>query len=220
MSALLEDAFARCPLVPVLVVPDTTDGASLGRALAGAGLTTAEVTLRSPAALDVLAACVQTAGERLVVGAGTVVDVEQVDRVAEAGGRFVVSPALDLDVVARARELGLAVLPGVATPGDVQRARRAGLDLLKLFPASVVGGPGMAAALAGPYPGVRLVPTGGVDASTAPDYLARPNVVAVGGSWFVPAARLGALDGSGSAAEAAARADVHRLVGEALAGLA
>ena len=101
----------------------------------------------------------------------------------------------------------------------MQRATRAGLDLLKLFPASVVGGPAMVAALAGPFPGVRLVPTGGVDAASARDYLARPTVPAVGGSWFVPADLLAALDGSGSLAQAAAEAALHRSVTDALAAL-
>ncbi|MBC3761517.1 bifunctional 4-hydroxy-2-oxoglutarate aldolase/2-dehydro-3-deoxy-phosphogluconate aldolase [Quadrisphaera oryzae] len=191
----LLSALARCPLLPVVVVGERTDGAALGAALAEGGLTAAEVVLRTPAALRVLAEMAPTAG--LVVGAGTVVDPDQVDAVVDAGAAFVVSPGHDPDVVARARSRGVPAVPGVSTASEVQLARRSGLRLLKLFPAGAVGGTALLSGLAGPFPDVAFVPTGGIGEAELGAYLALRSVAGVGGSWCVPAALVADVTGRG-----------------------
>jgi 2-dehydro-3-deoxyphosphogluconate aldolase / (4S)-4-hydroxy-2-oxoglutarate aldolase len=170
-------------------------------ALSSGGVRAMEVTLRSPHALAVLAAAARCGG--LLVGAGTVVDVTQVDAAVEAGAGFLVCPGLSVPVLRRARELGVAVLPGVATASEVMLAMAEGLDAVKLFPAAQLGGPAMIRALAGPFPGIGFVPTGGVDAGSAPTYLGDPAVLAVGGSWLAPASAIRAADWDGVAQRAA-----------------
>ncbi|TNM68595.1 bifunctional 4-hydroxy-2-oxoglutarate aldolase/2-dehydro-3-deoxy-phosphogluconate aldolase [Streptomyces sp. NP160] len=191
----LADALAACPLLPVVVVGERTDGGALGAALVEGGLTAAEVVLRTPAALRVLAELAPTAG--LLVGAGTVVDPDQVDAVVDAGARFVVSPGYDPDVVARCHARGVPAVPGVSTASEVQLARRAGLRLLKVFPAGAVGGTALLSGLAGPFPDVSFVPTGGIGEADLADYLAVRSVAGVGGSWCVPAALVADVTGRG-----------------------
>jgi len=201
----LRAALVRCPLLPVVVVGERTDGAALGAALVAGGLAAAEVVLRTPSALRVLAELAHAPG--LLVGAGTVVEPDQVDAVADAGARFVVSPGHDPDVVARAHARGIPAVPGTSTATEVQLARRAGLRLLKVFPAGAVGGTALLAGLAGPFPDVAFVPTGGIGEGDLADYLGVPAVAAVGGSWCAPAglvARVtGRTDDAGDSAAAA-----------------
>jgi 2-dehydro-3-deoxyphosphogluconate aldolase/(4S)-4-hydroxy-2-oxoglutarate aldolase len=168
--------------VPVIVLDDPARAMPLAEALRRGGIGCAEITLRTAAGLDAIAAIRELPD--FTVGAGTVLTPDDVDRVADAGARFVVSPGLAEDVVARALERGLDVVPGVATATEVQRAVRLGLDHLKLFPAGPLGGLGMIGALAGPFPDVRFLPSGGVSAANAADYLASPHVFAVSGSWM------------------------------------
>lgn len=189
----LRAALVRCPLLPVVVVGELTDGRALGAALVEGGLTAAEVVLRTPSALRVLSEVSGTPG--LLVGAGTVVEPDQVDAVVDAGARFVVSPGHDPDVVARAHALSVPAVPGTSTATEVQLARRAGLRLLKVFPAGAVGGTALLAGLAGPFPDVAFVPTGGIGESDLADYLAVGAVAAVGGSWCVPAALVARVTG-------------------------
>jgi 2-dehydro-3-deoxyphosphogluconate aldolase/(4S)-4-hydroxy-2-oxoglutarate aldolase len=170
-------------LVPVVVLDDPAAAGPLADGLVAGGLRCAEVTFRTPAARDVLAAL---AGDpRLLVGAGTVVRPEQVDQAVAAGARFVVSPGFSAAVVRRCQQAGVAVIPGVATATDLQAAGEAGLSVLKFFPAEPLGGLAMLSALAAPFPEVRFVPTGGIGAAQLPAYLAHPRVLAVGGSWMV-----------------------------------
>jgi 2-dehydro-3-deoxyphosphogluconate aldolase/(4S)-4-hydroxy-2-oxoglutarate aldolase len=167
-----------------LHVPTTPDEAevAVGRA-ATAGLGTLELALRTPAALEGLA---RAAGGAVLVGAGTVLSPAQVDRAVDAGAGFVVTPGFHRPVVERCLELGVPVLPGVATSGEVMAALALGIEVLKLFPARELGGPELVEALAGPFPQVRFVPSGGVTRATAPDYLALEAVLAVSGSWVLP----------------------------------
>ena len=171
-------------VVPVVVLPRADLAPALGAALARGGLPCVEVTLRTPAALAGIARL--AADPALLVGAGTVLDPGQVDDAVEAGARFIVSPCLDVAVVRRCGTLGVPVLPGIATPTEAMTAMAEGLDAVKLFPADPLGGPAMAAALRGPFPGLRLVPTGGIGLADVPLYLGAPNVLAVGGSWVAP----------------------------------
>ncbi|HLT10523.1 MAG TPA: bifunctional 4-hydroxy-2-oxoglutarate aldolase/2-dehydro-3-deoxy-phosphogluconate aldolase [Micromonosporaceae bacterium] len=179
------DALVADRVVPVIVLEDASAAAPLADALVAGGLHCAEVTFRTDAAEAALRA--MATDDRLVVGAGTVVSAEQVERAHAAGARFIVSPGLSPAVVRRCRELGLPVIPGVATPSEVMAALDEGLRLLKFFPAEPFGGIATVRALAAPFRSVRFVPTGGISAAQLPDYLAVPAVAAVGGSWMVAA---------------------------------
>jgi 2-dehydro-3-deoxyphosphogluconate aldolase/(4S)-4-hydroxy-2-oxoglutarate aldolase len=191
-------------VIPVVVVRDVAVAHPLGEALAAGGLPVAEVTFRTAAAEAALRVLAET---DLLVGAGTVLHPELVDRAVEAGARFVVTPGFSDAVVSRCAELGVPVIPGVATASEVMAALAHGLDVLKLFPAGVAGGPSLLRALAGPFPDVRFVPTGGVSAASMADYLRLSCVAAVGGSWMVAPSLL----------EAGDFAEVTRLTTEAVA---
>ncbi|MFF4783476.1 bifunctional 4-hydroxy-2-oxoglutarate aldolase/2-dehydro-3-deoxy-phosphogluconate aldolase [Streptomyces griseorubiginosus] len=179
-------------IVPVLTVPDPRTAAPLARALAAGGARCAEVTFRTPDAEQVVKAMAAEGG--LVVGAGTVLTAEQAERAVAAGARFLVSPGLDDEVLDAARALGVPIAPGIATATELMRAVRAGIDTVKLFPAEPLGGRAMLRALAAPFPGVRFMPTGGIDAAALPGYLREPSVLAVGGSWMATPALLAAGD--------------------------
>ncbi|MEU4693985.1 bifunctional 4-hydroxy-2-oxoglutarate aldolase/2-dehydro-3-deoxy-phosphogluconate aldolase [Actinoplanes sp. NPDC023714] len=180
------------PVIPVVVLDDAAHAAGLGRALVEGGVPIAEITLRTPAALDAIATMARN--RDLLVGAGTVLTPEQATLAAEAGARFAVCPGLSRPVVERCRMLGLPVLPGVATATEVLAALESGLEAVKFFPASTSGGAPAVAALGAVFPDVRFVPTGGITAAGAGDYLALPSVLAVGGSWMVPRAVLASGD--------------------------
>ncbi|MET7352116.1 bifunctional 4-hydroxy-2-oxoglutarate aldolase/2-dehydro-3-deoxy-phosphogluconate aldolase [Streptomyces mirabilis] len=184
----LASVLAGARLLPVLTVPSTGMARPLTDALTAGGARCAEVTFRTPGAERVLKEMGAHGG--LAVGAGTVITPRQAERAVEAGARFVVSPGFDEEVVAKCRELGVPVVPGVATATELMRALRAGLDTVKLFPAEPLGGLRMLRALKAPFPGMRFVPTGGIDASRLAAYLADPAVLAVGGSWMATAIHL------------------------------
>ncbi|MDR2722517.1 MAG: bifunctional 4-hydroxy-2-oxoglutarate aldolase/2-dehydro-3-deoxy-phosphogluconate aldolase [Cellulomonadaceae bacterium] len=183
-DATIIDAIATARIVPVVVVDGPAEGLALADAISAGGLPIAEVTLRLPRALDALKAI---AAERpdVIVGAGTVITAAQVDEVVDAGAQFIVSPGTFEPVIRRAQERGVPILPGVASASDVMRALDLDVTLVKLFPAGVVGGPGAIKALAGPFPQVKFMPTGGVSADNLHTYLDLPSVVAAGGSWMV-----------------------------------
>jgi len=168
--------------MPIVTLDDPRQAHPLADSLLAGGISCVEVTLRTPAgirAIELLAA-----REELLVGAGTVVNAAQVDLAADAGAAFVVSPGLGLDVLERARERGLAVLPGVASASEVQAAVLQGLERVKLFPAGVLGGLGLIDAIAGPFPQVSFMPSGGVSAANLGAYLAHPAVFSAGCSWI------------------------------------
>jgi 2-dehydro-3-deoxyphosphogluconate aldolase/(4S)-4-hydroxy-2-oxoglutarate aldolase len=170
-------------VIPVVVVDSPRSAPPLAAALADSGLPCAEVTLRTPAALDALRAMAREPD--MLVGAGSVVTADQVDLAVDAGARFVVSPGLSDTVLARCRALEVPALPGVATAGEIMRALEAGIELVKVFPAAHLGGPAGMCSLAAPFPSVRFVPTGGIGPGDLAAYLALDAVVAVGGSWMV-----------------------------------
>lgn len=179
-------------LVPVVVLDDVGRAAGLAEALVAGGLPVAEVTLRTSAAVGAIEA--MSRYPELLVGAGTVRSVEQVDRAVEAGARFVVSPGLSRVVVERCGELGVAVLPGAVTATEVQAAFELGLGTVKFFPAQTSGGVPAIKALAAPFGDMAFVPTGGVGPGNLADYLAVPAVVGVGGSWMCPREAVAAGD--------------------------
>ena len=155
----------------------------LGRTLVQEGLPCIEIALRTPDALEAIA-CASTI-DGLLVGAGTVHTAEQARAAASAGASFALAPELSEDVVECCRELGLPFFPGVATPTEIERARRLGLRTLKAFPIAAFGGPTLLRTLSAVYPDVQFIPTGGVNPTNLSDYLALPNVLACGGSWLV-----------------------------------
>ncbi len=192
-------------LVPVVVVDDASDAGPLGDALVAGGLPVAEVTFRTPAAAEAIATMAGRGD--ILVGAGTVLTVDQVDRAVAAGARYVVSPGLSRAVVERCAELDVLALPGAVTATEVQAALELGLTTVKFFPAGTSGGPAAIKALSAPFGDVGFVPTGGVGPANLSDYLAVPAVRAVGGSWMVPRDRVAARD----------VATVTRLTAEAVA---
>lgn len=198
------DRAAEYGLVPVVVLDDAALADGLAGALVAGGLPVAEVTFRTDAAEESIR--VMAARGDLLVGAGTVVTVNQVDRAVGAGARFVVSPGLSRAVVERCGELGVAVLPGAVTATEVMAAMDLGCTTLKFFPAGTSGGSAAIAALAAPFGVVRFVPTGGVGPLNLAEYLGLSAVTAVGGSWMVPRDLVAARDW----------AAVERLVAEAV----
>jgi len=188
-------ALRAARLVPVVVLDDAADADALAGALVAGGLPVAEVTFRTAAAQESIRA--MTARGDILVGAGTVLTVAQVDQAVAAGARFVVSPGLSRAVVERCHEIGVLALPGAVTATEVQAALELGVSTVKFFPAGTSGGPAAIKALAAPFANVRFVPTGGVGPKNLGEYLTLSAVAAVGGSWMVPRARVKAGDFAG-----------------------
>jgi 2-dehydro-3-deoxyphosphogluconate aldolase/(4S)-4-hydroxy-2-oxoglutarate aldolase len=170
-------------VVPVVVIQRAADAEPLAQALVAGGLPCAEVTFRTAAAAEAIAAMAAVDG--MLVGAGTVTRAELVGQAVEAGARFIVSPGFSARVVAASRDAGVPGVTGAATATEIQMALDEGLDTVKLFPAEAVGGLATLRALSAPFPGVRFVPTGGITQDNAAGYLANPAVAAIGGSWMV-----------------------------------
>lgn len=173
-------------LVPVAVIPELNAALPLAESLLEAGLPHIEVTLRTPCALEAMAAILKAYPE-MTVGAGTLLEAGLIPKLQDMGVAFAVSPGLNPAVVAAAQEQDFQIIPGVITPGEVEKGLSMGLKLLKFFPAEAAGGAKMLKALAGPYghTGVHFIPTGGIHAGNASDYLNIPVTAAIGGSWFV-----------------------------------
>lgn len=184
---------AASPVMPVIVLDKVADAVPLARALVAGGIRVLEVTLRTAAALESVRA-IRAEVPDAIVGVGTVVTPADLAAAAEAGAVFAVSPGASPELLRAGRESAIPLLPGVMTPSDMINALAAGYTAMKLFPAAQAGGIGMLKALGGPFPQVRFCPTGGIDASTAPNFLALPNVACVGGSWLTPADRVRAGD--------------------------
>ena len=175
----------RVPVIPVLTVASLQRAVPLARALVAGGLSVLEVTLRSEAALPAIRA-IRAAVPEAIVGAGTVIAEDQLAQAVAAGSQFIVSPGFSASLSLAARAAGVAMLPGVATASELMAALAAGFDTLKFFPAAQAGGAAMLKAFAAPFPQARFCPTGGIDLSSAPAYLALPNVLCVGMSSIAP----------------------------------
>jgi len=169
-------------VVPVLTAASAAEAERACEAILAGGLGSVEVTFRTDAAVEAIRRVSRLNG--LVVGAGTVLSEAQVAAAVDAGAQFAVSPSTDEAVVRAARKAGLEFVPGAATPTEIDRARTLGCRVVKLFPASLLGGPAFVKAVAAVFPDVRFVPTGGVDAENIGDYLALPSVLACGGTWI------------------------------------
>lgn len=181
------EAIARlAPVVPVLTIERVADAVPLARALVKGGLPVVEVTLRTAVAVDALRAIVAEVPDA-VAGAGTVLDPDQLDQVRRAGARFVVSPGCTPALALAVQAAGLPFLPGIQTVSEAMALAARGYRLLKFFPASSAGGLTWLKAVGAPLADTQFCPTGGIDAGSAPCYLALPNVACVGGSWVAPA---------------------------------
>jgi 2-dehydro-3-deoxyphosphogluconate aldolase/(4S)-4-hydroxy-2-oxoglutarate aldolase len=193
MTLSVQDLVTLAPVVPVVVIDDIADAVPLASALVRGGLPAIEVTLRTAAAaaaIERIAAEVPGA----VVGAGTVTSSRQVAEALEAGARFLVSPGATPKLLDALQTGGVPFLPGVATASDIVLLLERRITVAKLFPAEVIGGVKALKAFAGPFEQLRFCPTGGVTPDNAPDYLAQPNVVCVGGSWMLPKNAIAARD--------------------------
>ena len=174
------------PVIPVIVLNDVAHAVPMARALVEGGIRMLEVTLRTPQALACIEAIAKAVPEA-VVGAGTLRSKADAQAAANAGARFAVSPGYTTALGAACRDLGLPLLPGVATGGEIMAAQEDGFSALKFFPALQAGGSAMLKAWSGPFFDVKFCPTGGISLQNAADFLALPNVLCVGGSWLVPA---------------------------------
>lgn len=184
IEAFLE-AVGRAPIIPVLTIERPELAAPLARALAAGGIAAIEITLRRPGATEAIAAAAEAAPD-LLVGAGTVLDREQLDSAAAAGARFAVSPGATPALLDAASDWDHPFLPGVASASEIMAALAQGFRRLKFFPAAPLGGPAALKALAAPFPDVGFCPTGGITSDSAADYLGLDCVFCLGGSWIAP----------------------------------
>lgn len=183
MTTTGSEPLADAGLVPVITIDRADDAAPLAAALIEGGITYAEITFRTPAAAEAIQR-IRSEAPEMTVGAGTVLTLEQADQALSSGAQYLVSPAFDAAIVEWCEEHSMPLLPGVATPSEVNAAWQRGLKTLKLFPAEPLGGVALLQALGGPFPEVQFVPTGGITRGNLADYARQPNVVACGGSWI------------------------------------
>jgi 2-dehydro-3-deoxyphosphogluconate aldolase/(4S)-4-hydroxy-2-oxoglutarate aldolase len=195
MSKKLEpyDVLALSPVMPVVVIDDAALAEPLARVLLASGISTIEITLRTPAALDAIRAIAKAAPE-MVVGAGTVLNEDDLNAAIDAGARYALSPGGTRKLMKAARKAAIPFIPGVATASEIMRGIELGYTCFKFFPAENLGGVSALKALGGPLPAARFCPTGGIGADKVAAYLALDNVVCVGGSWIAPADKLKAGD--------------------------
>ncbi len=175
-------------VVPVLTAESADDAERACEAILAGGLTSVEITFRTEAAVEAISRASQIDG--LLVGAGTVLTETQLGAAVDAGARFAVAPSTNESVVRAAQEAGVEIVPGAATPTEIDRARALGCRIVKLFPASLLGGPAFVRAVSAVFPDVSFVPTGGVSPDNLVEYLALPSVLACGGTWICEPALL------------------------------
>ncbi len=190
-----EEVFKQGPVVPVLVVKNVDHAVLLAKALIAGGIRVLEVTLRTPVALEVIAKIAKEVPEALI-GAGTVINQEQLRQVEEAGAQFALSPGMTPDLLEAGNSGGIAFIPGIATTSELMQAIDLGYTHFKFFPAEAAGGIKAIKSIGGPFPDMIFCPTGGIGPNNYRDYLALPNVRCVGGSWLVPDGAMEAGDWS------------------------
>jgi 2-dehydro-3-deoxyphosphogluconate aldolase/(4S)-4-hydroxy-2-oxoglutarate aldolase len=193
LSSPSDSLLSLVPVVPVVVLDDLAHAVPVARALVAGGLPVIELTLRTPVALDAIAAIAAEVPE-ILVGAGTITSPELVGRAVDAGAQFLVSPGTTPGLLREMADSGVPFLPGTATVSEAMAVLEAGFAEMKFFPAEASGGAAYLKSLASPLPAARFCPTGGITATSAPAYLSLPNVGCVGGSWLTPADALAAGD--------------------------
>ncbi len=189
----MREIMALAPVIPVLKFDDPRIAVNTCRALVAGGLPVAEITLRTPAALDCISAVIKEV-EGAIVGSGTVLTANMMRDCYEIGCQFMVSPGVTDDLLAASQKIDVPLLPGVATPSEAMGLMVEGFELMKFFPAEQAGGSAYLKALAPVLQGITFCPTGGLTIKNAPDYLDLPNVICVGGSWVAPATAVEAGD--------------------------
>ena len=175
---------AACGVVPVVVLEDAEQAVPTAKALLAGGINAMEITFRTAAAKDSIAKVAREVPE-MIVGAGTVINVDQLHDALDAGAKFIVSPGTSEEVIAEAVKLNVPVAPGVVTPSEIMIGLKYGLKVFKFFPAESYGGLKTIKALCGPFPQIRFIPTGGINQNNAEEYFKNAKIVAVGGSWMV-----------------------------------
>lgn len=185
MSLSSREILVKAPVVPVLVIEDANDAVPLAKALVAGGLPVLEITLRSDAAEESIRRIIAEVPDA-ITGAGTVINAKQMERMAEIGCAFAVSPGHTEGLLKAASDTGVPLLPGAGTPSEIMNLIDHGYDILKFFPAEQQGGVSMLKAFSGPLPQVSFCPTGGVSLKNLADYIALPNIITVGGSWVAP----------------------------------
>ncbi|AIX51389.1 MULTISPECIES: bifunctional 4-hydroxy-2-oxoglutarate aldolase/2-dehydro-3-deoxy-phosphogluconate aldolase [Pantoea] len=180
-----EQVLSTGPVVPVIVVKQPEHAVPMAKALVAGGIRVLEVTLRTPVAMDALRAIIREVPEA-IVGAGTVINTQQLKEVTDAGAQFVISPGLTESLLRAATEGPVPLIPGISTVSELMMGMDHGLREFKFFPAEASGGVKALSALAGPFPQVRFCPTGGITPANYRDYLALKSVLCIGGSWLVP----------------------------------
>ena len=179
------DKLSACGVVPVVVLDDVKDAVPTAKALLAGGVDVMEITFRTAAAADSIKAVAENCPEMLV-GAGTVITLDQCKQALECGAQFIVSPGFDPEVVSWCVERNVPITPGCVTPTEIMAAMKLGLNVVKFFPAGIYGGLKAMKSLSAPFGSVKFIPTGGVDAKNLKEYLEVPFVHAVGGSWLCP----------------------------------
>jgi 2-dehydro-3-deoxyphosphogluconate aldolase/(4S)-4-hydroxy-2-oxoglutarate aldolase len=185
------ERLANSVVVPVVVLEKAEDAVPTARAMAAGGVDTMEITFRTACAPEAIKAVAENCPE-VLVGAGTVLNLEQAKLAVEMGAKFIVSPGFSEEVVAWCVENGIPVTPGCVTPTEIMAALKHGLKVIKFFPANVYGGLNAMKNLAAPFVGIKFLPTGGVNASNIREYIGAPFIHAVGGSWVCPKADISA----------------------------
>ncbi len=185
MTKTIIDIMTTSPVIPVIVINRPEQAVPLARALVRGGLKVLEVTLRTADGLEAIRTIANEVPDA-IVGAGTVIEVDQIDAVIDAGGQFMVSPGSTPTLIEAALKKDIMLLPGVATPSEAMRLLEYGIQHMKFFPAEAAGGIPMLKSIYGPLPQITFCPTGGITPTTAKDYLALPSVACVGGSWMLP----------------------------------
>ena len=183
--------FADAGLIPVVVIEDAADAVPTAEALLVGGIDVMEITFRTAAAADAIAAVAKACPDMLV-GAGTVLTVEQCERAVAAGANFIVAPGYDEEVVCWCEERGIPMTPACVTPTEIMAALKHNIRVIKFFPANVYGGLTGMKALTGPFPGIKFMPTGGISAKNCAEYSASPFIHAIGGSWVCTKADIAA----------------------------
>jgi 2-dehydro-3-deoxyphosphogluconate aldolase/(4S)-4-hydroxy-2-oxoglutarate aldolase len=200
---LTVEQVAACGVVPVVVLEDAEQAIPTAKALLKGGINAMEITFRTSAAKASIEKVAKEVPE-MIVGAGTVVNVQQVHDAVEAGAKFLVSPGSDAEVIAEAIRLGVPITPGVVTPSEIMIGLKLGLKVFKFFPAENYGGLKTIKALSGPFPQIKILPTGGINQSNVAEYFKNPKILAVGGSWMCTKDMISSGDFDGIAEKSAA----------------
>lgn len=180
---MLNDRFSQCGVIPVVVLDKEEDAVPLAKALLDGGIDVAEITFRTKAAENSIRKISKEVPE-MFVGAGTIINLEQLNRAINAGAKFIVSPSYDEEIVSKCQSLNITVFPGVITPTEIMKAIKQDLEVVKFFPSESYGGLKTIQALSGPFTNLKFMPTGGISKDNLAEYLEPKKIHAVGGSWI------------------------------------